>query len=142
MSPNLYPDDDYANFRLGILYNARDKDDKKALEQFNKAIELNDQRTDYFYNRAFVYRRTKNYTAAVDDFTHYLGLRPKNATVHGYRADCYEKLGELSKAEEDYKLALQYAPGNSLFTSKLAGIAAKSGAPIESSEDNVELLLR
>ena len=138
----INPKNDYAIFRLGIIFIYRDHDQKKALAQYNKAIELNDTYKDYYLNRAAVYRYLEEYQKEADDYTRALALSPKEGYLYGERAECMMKLGKYADAAKDLKKAMELSPDRrDQYNRMLAEISAKTGSPLEEGSTSPTVLL-
>lgn len=139
---DLNPKNDYAIFQLGIIYIYRDHDQKKALVQYEKAIELNPKYKDYFLNRAVIYKNMEEYEKAIDDYTNALALSSKDGQIYGNRAECLMRLGEYEKATDDFKKAVELSPGSrDRYSRMLAEISVKTGAPLAEDSTSPALLL-
>ncbi len=138
----LNPKNDYAIFKLGVIYKFRDQDDKRALAQYGKAIELNPKYKDYLLSRAAIYEYLEEYQKAADDYTSALALSPKEGKLYGERANCMMKLGEYKKASEDLKKASELSPGSrDRYNHMIAEISAKGGIPLEEGSASPAILL-
>ncbi len=138
----LNPKNDYAQFRLGILYIDRDRDHKKAIDYFDKAIALNKKYADYYLNRGWALQFLGQYSKAIDDFSHGIALKPESGSFYSNRGECYEKIEEWKKAEKDYQSAIKYSEGNKdYYYSKLARISMKTGSKLKFNRDNIPLLV-
>ena len=58
---------------------------------FTIAIELDNTKADFYHNRAFAYRKMKNYEKAIADYSQALVLDPKHFKAYYNRAFCFEK---------------------------------------------------
>lgn len=139
----LNPKHDISQFQLGLLYRERDNDNKKALTQFDKAIKINAENPDYFLTRGMTLRASGKCDLAIKDFSKALLLKPNNGVTYSERATCYEKLGELKKAEDDFLATLKYTVGNKdYYYSRLADITVKTGTPLEINSNNAMILVK
>ncbi len=75
------PDDDMAYNLLGLVYSNQD-DSEKAIEYFNKAIDLDPSYYVYYYNRASERIYIENYDAAIADIQ-----KVDELTSNGYEVD-------------------------------------------------------
>ena len=67
----------------------------KAIEDFNKAIELDSQNSIIYSNRGLVNRKLERYDAAIDDYSNEIKFgHPQNIKAFNNRAYCYAKLGQ------------------------------------------------
>ena len=84
----IEPYDDYALFTLGRIANYHYKDYKKAIEYYDKAIELNKTNKYYFYQRGMPKFWLKNYESSKDDFTTAIQIDPRFRESYYYRDRC------------------------------------------------------
>ena len=80
-------------------------DYKKALADFNAAIEKNGNAASAYFNRAATEQRLDQCAPAVKDFDRALQLNPAEP-VYLNRAECHAKLGEPQAAADDYTHAI------------------------------------
>lgn len=94
-----------------------EKDPEKAIKLLDQAIEIKENYADAYLERARrkigmedleAYRA--DYAGAVDDYTVYLQLRPKNAEAYAERGYAYGHLGQNDRALEDYSRAIRTDP--------------------------------
>lgn len=138
----LNAQDDYALFKLGLLYWEGKRDQEKALDYLGKAIDLNKNHSDYFYQRAVIFQFLEKFPLAIADYSSVLSIKPKEGAVFGYRAECYMKLGEFKKAEADLHSAMKYSDSNKdSYNRMLAEISTKTGSLIKKSKENTQLLI-
>lgn len=76
-----------------------------ALEDFNRVLELSPDDMRALYNRAVVHMRKGNDKAAIADITRVAEAYPELPSTYYMRSGLYKNLGQLSKAESDYKHA-------------------------------------
>lgn len=85
----------------------------EAIEDFDKAVELDPQNPIIYSNRGLVKRKQENYTEAIDDYTLELNYGPdKNIKAFNNRAYCFAKIGQFEDAIEDYTNVLEIDPNN------------------------------
>ncbi len=77
---------------------------KKAKEFFDKAIALNNNDFDGYFNRGSINSILGNYKEAIEDFSKVISENPGDTLSHQKRSICYKKLGEIKKAEKDLKI--------------------------------------
>ena len=80
----------------------------KALEYFNKNLEINTSKPEYFIARANTYLRTSTYKYAANDYSMALDLDPTNEQVYFNRGIARLKMGKIKDACYDWKQALKY----------------------------------
>ncbi len=107
----------------------------KAIEHYNKAIELKPDLLETYFNRGLAYTRKQMYDRAIEDLNKVIELNPNLAEAYYTRGLIREYKQEFDKAIEDYNRALQLDPGYSkaetqreVAQSKKASVA--SGTPI------------
>jgi len=100
---------------LGLLYGAAGKD--LAIEYYNSAIELQPERVEGLYNKAYYlqttgFRDTSRYSQAVEIYNQIEELDPSNATANfnkGYISLEYRQ--DYETAEKEFSQAIQKYPG-------------------------------
>jgi tetratricopeptide (TPR) repeat protein len=100
----------------GALYNSRAKlyfNQKKfdiALEDYNRAIEMDSTEGEYYINRGAVYALTNNLPRALEDFNKGLELRPDHANGYKNRSLIYQSFGQWENAISDITKYLSMHP--------------------------------
>ena len=105
----------FAYRELGILYNAAGKH-KSAISCFNKSLVIDPKDYRSYTERSKSFEKMKNYQAAIDDLSSYLQLCPhlnSSGSFFERRAGIYSKMGEFTKAIEDYSKAIEIEEENS-----------------------------
>ncbi len=104
-----FPDCAIAYNNRGNAYNFNGQYEK-AINDFNRAIEIKPGLEIAYFNRGTVYEKLKVYDKAIADFTEALNIQP--AFVMGYvdRGAIYSRIGEYDKAYNDLTRALQLNP--------------------------------
>ncbi len=82
------------------------KENDKAIEDLNSAIEINNESARAFYYRGLVFMAKEDYQKAVADFTRALELKPDLFTAKFARSTAYIRLNEFEKAASDMKSVL------------------------------------
>ncbi len=77
-----------------------------AIEDFNRAIEINPQNVEYYDYRADVFLATGDLDRAIDDYNRSIRIDPTYAAAYYSRGRVYEKKGDIGKAVESYRAAL------------------------------------
>lgn len=137
----LNDQNDYAHFRLGILYRTRDRDHQRAIGQYDRAIAITQDRSDYYLNRASGLKFIGKLEAAIDDLTNLIRLKPTNASAYSSRGSCYMKIGDYKNAEKDFQSALKYSPGNKSYMRNFAEASSKNGTGQRSITEDAEMLM-
>lgn len=82
---------------------AKLKDRSRAIQDFTRALTLDENRQDAYDYRAFLYFQEEMYADAMEDIAHLLALDPNNGRAYKLRSDCYFQTGEMEKARNDAK---------------------------------------
>lgn len=96
--------------KKGLKYNYKKNNFEKAIQMFDKAIELNPNNANVYKYRGDVYMFT-NFEKAIKDYTKAIELKPNYISAYSSRAVIYScPLGDLplSKAIEDYLTIINY----------------------------------
>jgi len=91
---------------------------KAAMEDLNKAIEMNPGYAEAYNNRGFVRMRLGEVEEAIVDFDTALGLRPNYPHALMNRGDAYKMLGDKSMALANYGMVI--AMGKEAIKSEVA----------------------
>ncbi len=83
---------------------------EKAISFLDKAISLNPNYAEPYYNRGTVYGRLGQYQRTVDDCSEALRLKPDYVNAYNNRGNAYAALGAYQKAIEDYSSAIHMMP--------------------------------
>ena len=112
----LRPGDAVCHFTRGNIYQYGIKDAAKALENYNKALEINPDYSDAFYNRGNLVSKDNkdNYESAISDYTAALKINPKDARAYNNRALTYMKRKEYKDAVNDFSEAIRCYPNFAL----------------------------
>jgi serine/threonine-protein kinase len=81
-----------------------------AIENCDKALELNDQLAPVMVTRGLIYHETGRYMEAAEEFNKAIIISPLNGDAYLNLALTYRSLNELTKAEDTYKKAIQVRP--------------------------------
>ena len=131
---------------------------EKAIECFDKAIELNPNYADAYYDRGLTYYQLKRYEKAIEDYNKAIELNLSDAEAYYDRGLTYHKLKRYERAIEDYTKAIELDPnlaeaycarGHAYFYSKQYEKAVEDytkaielGSNLTSVYENRELALR
>ena len=99
--------DEDAIFLCGKIH-YENEDYLKALEYFNKNLELNTGNTEYFTARANTYLKTGTFQYAINDYSMALDLDPKDEQVYFNRGIARLSTGNLKEACFDWEQAKKY----------------------------------
>ncbi|GBB96464.1 hypothetical protein RclHR1_02760017 [Rhizophagus clarus] len=94
---------DRHNKLVGNLKWSSDTLDKKEIKR---------KTADDFRCRGNDYFTSKDYIAAIDEYSNGIKLEPRNVTLFANRAEAYLRLSQFSKALIDAEFALMYEPGH------------------------------
>ncbi len=103
-----YPKEKRAHFRLGYFCQSRDPD--KAIEEYNKALELDPDFRIVLNQLGYTYAGMENYEKAVEYFERYVSVSPGDANPLDSLADTYYLMGKLDDAISKFKEALEIKP--------------------------------
>jgi len=104
-----FPDDKRARQFLGFGYSGQDEDDK-AIAQYQKAIEIDENFAPAHNALGYAYIQTENYYEAERAFQNYIDLLPGEANPHDSIADMYTRMGRHDEAIEHYMKAVELNP--------------------------------
>jgi tetratricopeptide (TPR) repeat protein len=83
---------------------------EKALEDFNRAIDIDPQIAAGYLGRANTLNIMGRYQEAIEDYDRTLDINPKLANAYINRGSAYSHLGETEKAIADYEKGLELDP--------------------------------
>lgn len=86
------------------------KQDKLALEDLNRAVELGSKMAETYSNRGHVYLNRKEYQEAIQDFDYALSLNPHFAVGYNNRGWAYLGLKEYQRAIQDFEQSIELFP--------------------------------
>jgi len=108
----------------------------KAVEHYNKALEIRPDLLETFFNRGLAYTRKGLYDKAIEDLTKVIELNPNLAEAYYTRGLVYEYKQDYAQAITEYNKALEVDPSytkadsqRKVAESKKASIAAGGAAP-------------
>jgi tetratricopeptide (TPR) repeat protein len=124
---SLRPRDKVATLvNRGILYNALEEYDK-AIRDYDKAYKISPNIAEIHINRGNMLFMSQFFDRAVEEYTKALELEFSKQHVAFYnRGLAYEKMGDASKAEADYRRALELMPEWSRAKTKLERLLNKT----------------
>lgn len=82
----------------------------KAIEQFNKAIELNPNSAGLYNNRGVSYFRKQNFDQAIRDYNKAIELNPNHFLAYYLRGLVYQIKGNYTQAIKDFTKAIELQP--------------------------------
>ncbi len=91
-------------------------DNVNAFADFTKAIQIDPNEAEAYYNRAVIQNSRKNYIKAIADYDKYISLNTSNIAylADGYlnRGIVYFDTGDLTQALKDISAAVDLAPND------------------------------
>jgi len=75
---------------------------EKAIEDYNRAIEISPNTSRFYTKRANAYCKLEQYQPAIEDYTKVIRMEPGNAEARFDRAVTYMQTGEYRHAVDDY----------------------------------------
>ncbi|KAI8800640.1 hypothetical protein BJ742DRAFT_780142 [Cladochytrium replicatum] len=96
-----------------------------ALEEFDRAIELNPGAAHVYFNRANLFQSMGRYDEAEKDYTRVLELTPSDRVAHLLRGETRAQQKKLPEAMADYFSYLSQTPDDQIHL-KAASIVGKS----------------
>jgi ribosomal protein S12 methylthiotransferase accessory factor len=79
---------------------------RRALDELNKGVELDPERTDIYNLMGFCHFKLKEHAAAIENFKKVIQLDPSSAIDYANIASNYRDMGQTSKAIRYYEMAL------------------------------------
>ena len=84
----------------------------RAIEDFNKAIELDPENANTYYFRGHAYHNKGDHDRAIEDYNKTIELDPENANAYCNRGLVYGRKGEYDWSIEDCNKSLELKPDN------------------------------
>ena len=106
---------------------ARKADYNNALNNLNKAIELNSRSPEAFYNRSRVYLKLEKLKESMRDISSAIEINPSLADLYGHRGTLFCHTAEFDKALADMELALKLENANDFRWACRAWVKDKMG---------------
>lgn len=82
----------------------------KAIDCYNKEIELYPNYSDGYNNRGVTYYRLQQYNLAIEDYNKAIELNQTSSTYYHNRGGAYSELQQYASAIEDYNKAIELDP--------------------------------
>lgn len=105
------PNDAEAHANLGAVYQ-KQNNFAAALQQYEKAEELNPSNVNTRLNMGTLYQAKKEYETAIAAYDTIIDVNPNFMLAYLYKAQCYKAMGNKNAAIQNYKLALNLDPSN------------------------------
>ncbi len=110
----LEPENAAIYFNLGIAYTFL-KEEDKALETFQRCVELNSSAAEALYNMGQIYLlRKQDFSMALSCFNRAVSVRPDYIGAHHQKGKAYELLGYPEKALECWRKTIELDPDNKM----------------------------
>ncbi len=135
-------DDGDSYMGLAQIALERDRDHKKAISYYDKAINAAPLNKGFYNSRAAAYRYFDQHKKAINDYGKILELDPKDSKALSSRATCYLKLDMLEKAYADLKKANKYDPARAnYYTKQMIDIEVKLDLQTDRAFENASTLI-
>lgn len=105
----MYPHDKRLLLFLSLSYFGQDEDDK-AIDQLEKAIEIDGDYAPAYNTLGYTYIQKREYQNAEKAFKNYVRLQPDEANSYDSLADLYTRMGRYEEAIENYRKAVALNP--------------------------------
>ena len=87
-------------------------DYQRTIKNYKKAIEINPNYANAYYNRGNAYYKLGDFCSAIKDFDKVIELAPQDADAYSIRGLAYAKLGDYQMAIKDCDEAIKINPNN------------------------------
>jgi tetratricopeptide (TPR) repeat protein len=84
----------------------------QAIADFNRALDLNPNYANAWFNRGELRYAKGNYTEAIDDYNQALRLNPRDAAAYNSRGHARYRIGQFREALDDYNQSVQFDSKN------------------------------
>lgn len=91
---------------------AEEKRYDKAIEAYQKVVNLNPKNEIVYYNMGIVYDKKENYDKAIEAYKKAIEINPKDDDSYNYMGRAYHEKGDYEKAKEAYQKAIEINPNN------------------------------
>ena len=102
-----------AYFGRGVVYNMKGQLDR-AIEDFNKSIELYPDYANVYVSRGYVYIKKGQYDKAIMNFNKAIELYPDYANTYFGRGFAYYMKGQYDRAIQDYNKTIELDPNDAV----------------------------
>jgi tetratricopeptide (TPR) repeat protein len=102
----------FAYYGRGVVLFEMGRTDK-ALEDYDKAIELDSSYAKAYASRGLVFEKMGRFDKAIADYDKVIALNPSESQSYNNRGLVFEKMGRFDKAIQDYDRAIALNPSNS-----------------------------
>ena len=110
----------------GFVYQLQ-KEYDCAIEDFTKAIELNPNYADAYYNRGLAYQSKGEVDRTIEDFTKAIELNPNYADAYYNRGLAYYDKGEHGRVIEDFTKVIELKPDDAIVYNNRGVAYSKKG---------------
>jgi tetratricopeptide (TPR) repeat protein len=100
-------------FNLGYSYDELGEY-KRAIENYDKVIEINQRDVSAYNNRGIVYKHIGDYVRAIEDFDKALEINPQDLNAYTNRGSVYYDLRDYYRAIEDFGKAIEINPSDAV----------------------------
>ena len=84
-----------------------------AIEDYSRAIELNQSLAKAYINRGLIKAKQNNFEEAIEDYSTYISLEPNTPQAYILRAFAYARTYKNKEAIKDYSVYIDFKPENS-----------------------------
>jgi tetratricopeptide (TPR) repeat protein len=99
---------------FNIAFKASDNQNyQKAIQDYNKAIEINPNNGNIYYNKGAAHNNLKEYIKAISSYDKTIEINPNDSEAYNNRGFSYYLLNKYEKACKDFKIAIKL--GNTQF---------------------------
>ena len=126
--------DTYSLLARGLLH-TKLGDDRRAVEEFSRVIELEPNNAEALENRATARDALGEHRLAREDHDALLRLEPDNAVALYSRGACLARMGDLAGAVADFERVIELEPGDAVRYYNRGCIYAELDDPYRAQED-------
>lgn len=105
----MYPQDNWARWRLGVFYQILGQIDQ-AEQELNHVISREKDFAPAYLTLGYMHKGTSEYNKAEQAFLNYIRLKPEQPNPYDSLGDLYSKMGKYEQAIDNYKQALDRNP--------------------------------